>query len=113
MSRTLAATERREATDERVLGALKAGPATRKQIAMDLGMSATGVWFCIERLVAEQRIKPAEGHTYKNGGRRGSSMLWEIDRSPEAQQRMVTKWSGAAFRHPMDVALFGEYRRAA
>lgn len=113
MSKTLAATERREATDERVLGALKAGPSTRKKIAMDLGMSATGVWFCIERLIAEQRIKPADGHTYKNGGRRGSSMLWEIDLSSETKQLVVTTWQRAAFRHPMDVALFGEYRRAA
>lgn len=102
-------------TDDRVEAALRLGPKTRAELIAETGLHMSTVWFCVERLKKQKRVREVEGPKAITRAERraGRSTRFEIDDTPEATQVRVTTWSSDARRHPQDVALFGEYRRAA
>ena len=104
-----------EETDDRIESLLRLGPKTRNELAEMTGLAKTTIWFCLQRLVKQQRACQEEGpkaitHAEKRAGR---SVRFKIDDSTEARQLRVSSWTGEARRHPQDVALFGEYKAAA
>lgn len=103
-----------EETDDRVEAVLRLGPKTMAELAYETGLCVSTIWFCVKRLVKQKRVRAVEEPkaVRRNAVRAGRSTRFEIDDTPEAMQVRVTTWSGEARRHPQDVALFGEYRRA-
>lgn len=102
-------------TDDRVEAALKLGPKTRTELVAETGLHMSTVWFCVQRLVKQERVRAVDGpktitHAEQRAGR---STRYEFVGAPEARQLRVSAWTSEARRHPQDVALFGEYRRAA
>lgn len=102
-------------TDDRVEEALRLGPKTRAELVDATGLHMSTIWFCVQRLVKQKRVRAVEGPKaiIRAERRAGRSMRYEIDSESESNQVRVSSWTSETRRHPQDVALFGEYKRRA
>lgn len=102
-------------TDERVLDALQAGPLAVSQIAKIIGLSYSGVACSLERLCREGYARETGVKVRTSEFARGAAwgMTFELGNPREMTQKIVRQWDEKPFRDWRDVALFGEYARAA
>jgi DNA-binding Lrp family transcriptional regulator len=111
MSATWYSDQQKERTDERVLAALEKGKLSQSQIAEAAGVSATGVFHSIQRLLDEGYVRETgvRIRTTNRSGGATMAMTYELGNPREVSQKTVKQWQDKPFRDWRDTALFGDY----